>query len=160
MLFNPARAVQARELTQLQTVLQEQIASFADHIFKDGSPVIGGQISTSKDNPYIEINATELVTQGTSTQLTNIALMVGRHIKGYTDNTFATETGALAEVIQIDDNSSDATVAAGRLRLHLRMRGGLFSGSDYFRTFDYSDSENALPKEEYHFCDHKEAANL
>jgi len=41
MLFRPGHAVQARELTQLQTVLQNQVGSFADHIFRDGSKVTG-----------------------------------------------------------------------------------------------------------------------
>ena len=37
VLFRPAFAVQARELTQLQTILQNQIERFGEHIFKDGS---------------------------------------------------------------------------------------------------------------------------
>ena len=34
VLFKPAYAVQARELTQLQTILQNQIEQFGDNIFK------------------------------------------------------------------------------------------------------------------------------
>jgi len=45
VLFKPGYAVQARELTQLQTLLQNQIAKFGSHIFKDGSQVFGGGIS-------------------------------------------------------------------------------------------------------------------
>ena len=37
VLFKPSFAVQARELTQLQTILQNQIEQFGDHIFKEGS---------------------------------------------------------------------------------------------------------------------------
>ena len=33
-LFKPGYAVQSRELTQLQTTLQDQIKKFGDHIFK------------------------------------------------------------------------------------------------------------------------------
>ena len=36
VLFKPGVAVQARELTQLQTILQDQIDKFGRHIFKDG----------------------------------------------------------------------------------------------------------------------------
>ena len=39
ILFNSGRALQARELTQLQTILQEQIRRFADNIFLDGAAV-------------------------------------------------------------------------------------------------------------------------
>jgi hypothetical protein len=45
ILFRPGYAVQARELTQLQTILQAQIERFGDHIFENGSLVLGGQIS-------------------------------------------------------------------------------------------------------------------
>jgi hypothetical protein len=43
MLFKPGYAVQARELTQLQTILQKQVERFGNHIFKSGSVVTGGQ---------------------------------------------------------------------------------------------------------------------
>ena len=44
VLFRPAFAVQARELTQSQTILQNQIEKFGDHMFKQGSIVIPGGI--------------------------------------------------------------------------------------------------------------------
>ena len=37
VLFRPAYSVQARELTQLQTILQNQITKFGEHIFQNGS---------------------------------------------------------------------------------------------------------------------------
>lgn len=40
ILFKPGFAVQARELTQLQTIIQDQIQKFGNHIFKHGSVVI------------------------------------------------------------------------------------------------------------------------
>ena len=43
MLFKPGYAVQARELTQLQTILQKQSERFGNHVFKNGSVVTGGQ---------------------------------------------------------------------------------------------------------------------
>jgi len=47
-LFKPGTAVQARELTQLQTVLQNQIERMGSHIFENGSVIIGGGIGESK----------------------------------------------------------------------------------------------------------------
>ena len=44
LLFRPGRAVQARELTQTQTVLQDQITKFGNHLFKDGSRVTGAEV--------------------------------------------------------------------------------------------------------------------
>jgi hypothetical protein len=45
VLFKPASPVQARELTQLQTILQNQIERFGQHFFKEGAMVIPGQIA-------------------------------------------------------------------------------------------------------------------
>ena len=44
VLFRPAFAVQARELTQSQSILQNQIERFGDHMFKQGAMVIPGQV--------------------------------------------------------------------------------------------------------------------
>ena len=66
MLFKPGYAVQARELTQLQTILQKQVERFGNHIFLNGSVVTGGQtvfqntsylnVSTSFAGTAVEIN--------------------------------------------------------------------------------------------------------
>ena len=45
ILHRPAYAIQTRELNQLQSILQGQIDRFGRHIFKDGSPVLGGQLT-------------------------------------------------------------------------------------------------------------------
>ena len=50
ILFVPGTAVQARELTQLQTILQNQIDRLGEHIFKEGSIVRGGELNF--DNKY------------------------------------------------------------------------------------------------------------
>ena len=44
ILFKPGFAVQARELTQSQTILQDQISKFGAGIYVDGSKVTGGNI--------------------------------------------------------------------------------------------------------------------
>ena len=41
VLFRPGVAVQARELTQLQTILQNQIERFGDNIYKTGTIIRG-----------------------------------------------------------------------------------------------------------------------
>lgn len=43
ILFKPGRAVQARELTQIQSMLQNQIAQMGTNIFKDGTLIKGGE---------------------------------------------------------------------------------------------------------------------
>ena len=44
ILFRPGKAIQARELTQLQTTLQNQVSAHGDHTFKDGSVVVPGAV--------------------------------------------------------------------------------------------------------------------
>ena len=55
ILFRPGRAVQARELTQSQTLLQDQLQKFGDHIFKDGSRVTGAQLFSIGEGDIAEI---------------------------------------------------------------------------------------------------------
>ena len=47
-LFRPGFAIQARELTQLQSALQNQIEKHGQHVFKEGAMVIPGQISFNR----------------------------------------------------------------------------------------------------------------
>ena len=44
ILFKPGTPVQARELTGIQSVLQDQIEKFGSHVFKDGTSVTGGGV--------------------------------------------------------------------------------------------------------------------
>jgi len=45
ILFRPGSAVQARELTQIQSLLQGQVSHIGDHLFKDGAQIIPGDIT-------------------------------------------------------------------------------------------------------------------
>ena len=54
ILFRPSFAVQARELTQLQSILQNQIKRHGDHVFKQGAMVIPGQLSIDTNVSYIK----------------------------------------------------------------------------------------------------------
>ena len=58
ILFKPGYAVQARELTQSQSILQDQVTKFADNIFKQNSPVTGGQITSNLNCSYVKLQQT------------------------------------------------------------------------------------------------------
>ena len=58
ILYRPGYAVQARELTQMQTILQNQIKRHGDHIFKEGAMVIPGQVSIDNSISYIRLEST------------------------------------------------------------------------------------------------------
>jgi hypothetical protein len=55
ILFRPATAIQARELTQVQSTLQNQIESFGNWAFRNGDIVSGCSISDVPILPYIRL---------------------------------------------------------------------------------------------------------
>jgi len=55
ILFRPSVAVQARELNQLQTILQNQISRLSDYSFKDGSIVDGVHITYRSKLPFVRL---------------------------------------------------------------------------------------------------------
>ena len=89
VLFRPGFSVQARELTQLQTILQNQVERFGRHVFKEGTLVIPG--ATVYTDEYY---AVKLQSQISGTDITpQIQDYVGKRIAG-------TTSGVVAEVIQ------------------------------------------------------------
>ena len=58
ILYRPSYAVQGRELTQTQSISQEQIKKFGDHIFKNGAMVIPGQVSYDNQIIYHKMKQT------------------------------------------------------------------------------------------------------
>ena len=56
VLFKPGHPIQARELTTLQSILQNQIEQFGSHFFKEGAKVIPGQLKYNSNFYCVEIN--------------------------------------------------------------------------------------------------------
>ena len=56
VLFKPGYPVQARELTSLQSILQNQIEKFGQHFFKEGSKVIPGNTGYNRIYYGVQIN--------------------------------------------------------------------------------------------------------
>ena len=55
ILFTPAKAVQARELTQLQTILQNQVEKFGSNIYKEGTIISGVNLTARDDLFYVKL---------------------------------------------------------------------------------------------------------
>ena len=60
VLFKPGFPVQARELTTLQSILQNQVESFGGNIFKEGSMVLPGSVSFDNQFSAVKLNAVNL----------------------------------------------------------------------------------------------------
>lgn len=78
VLFKPGFPVQARELTQLQTIIQKQIERFGRHILKEGSIVYGGQFDIDNQVPYIKIDSTDVGSNVISPGSYKGAILYGR----------------------------------------------------------------------------------
>ena len=75
ILFRPAFAVQARELTQSQTILQNQIEKLGDHFFKNGAMIIPGEIGY--DLNYYAVKLTSIDSSNTLAHFTNGTELTG-----------------------------------------------------------------------------------
>jgi hypothetical protein len=89
ILFKPGVAVQARELNQLQTILQNQVSRFGNHIFKPGSMVIPGNIKFDNNVNFVKLLSTF---NTTDIDVTNY---LGREMIGQT-------SGLRAKVINVE----------------------------------------------------------
>jgi hypothetical protein len=78
VLFKPGTPIQARELTTLQSILQNQVEKFGKHFFKEGSMVIPGQIGYDSEYSYVQIDDTHLGIPVSA----YIDKFVGKSIKG------------------------------------------------------------------------------
>lgn len=98
VLFKPGYSVQARELTQTQSILQNQISNFADNIFSQNTPVKGGKVTTNLQCNYIKLN----------TQYNGVPVIAGNFL-----NTLITDsTGQiLARVVATAEATGTSTSA-------------------------------------------------
>ena len=58
ILFNSGRALQSRELTQMQTLIYEEMGRMGSNIFKDGAVVNGGGVSMNNAYHFVKIAST------------------------------------------------------------------------------------------------------
>ena len=57
MLFRPGYSIQARELTQLQSILQNQVEQFGKYAFKQGELVIPGEVGFNKKLHFVKLSS-------------------------------------------------------------------------------------------------------
>ena len=102
VLFKPGHPIQARELSTLQSILQNQIESFGSHMFKEGSIVIPGGVTYDSNYSSVRINSTHLGID-VNVYANNL---VGKKLRGQT-------SGVVAEVdkwMDIGDDITDLTL--------------------------------------------------
>jgi hypothetical protein len=91
VLFKPGQPVQARELTTLQSILQNQIEQFGDHFFKEGSIIIPGNINYIDNYYAVEIQESYLG----SLVLSYLPYLIGKTIRGSNSGVRAIVVGVI-----------------------------------------------------------------
>ena len=108
ILFRPSNAIQARELTQLQSILQNQVERFGNHVFDEGALVMGGTVTVNTLYEAVKVNATNPNGSGTETTETYRTSSVGKYFQGQT-------SGVVGKII----NSVAATSSGDPLTLYV-----------------------------------------
>ena len=134
VLFKPGLPVQSRELTTLQSILQNQVEKFGKHFFKEGAVVIPGQIAYDPEYTCVQIDDSHLGIP-VSLYLENL---IGKKIKGET-------SGVTAKVEQYIDNR---TSTKGAYTLYIKYVSS--SDTDFSRK-SFADGENLLLEEDMNY---------
>lgn len=69
ILFNSGRSLQARELTQMQTIIQEQIKRFGNNQFKEGAAVNPTEKILNNAYEFVKLNTSSLTLPANTTPL-------------------------------------------------------------------------------------------
>ena len=102
VLFKPGFPVQARELSTLQSILQNQVETFGSHIFKEGSIVIPGSCTFDGQYYAVQVNPTHLgVDIGAYA-----SQVVGKIIKGQTSGVTAKVINYISATQSDNDNDT------------------------------------------------------
>ena len=153
ILFRPGYAVQGRELTQLQTILQKQVQRFGDSIFQNGSMVTGGEITFyGADSAIRHMNLSSSYTASSFNQkyVQSLTTLLGASAQAYvltTDESNTTEPPTLIinplnnfkfadgdTIYDINANTTSAIVAtsSGGTASAVSINEGVYYYNGYF----------------------------
>ena len=107
VLFRPGYSIQARELTQLQSILQNQIESFGKYAFKQGELVIPGEVGLNTKLPFVKLSSVSEIPVNQDGQIVykkyDIRGLKGQSLKGLTSGV----TASVVEAKLATDSSND-----------------------------------------------------
>ena len=88
ILFRPGYSIQTRELTQLQSILQNQVESFGKYAFKQGEMVIPGEIGLNTKLDFVKLSSVSEVAINDGNDIVykkyDITQLVGQTVLGLT----------------------------------------------------------------------------
>ena len=134
VLFKPGTPVQARELTTIQSILQDQIEKFGQNMFKEGSVVIPG--SVAYDNSYYAVKL-ESTFFGVPVE-SYFDKLVGLEIKGKSSGV----TAVVKSVLKASKSTQNTTT------LYVKYRA---SNANDKTTQTFQDGENLITLSDFTF---------
>lgn len=161
ILFHPGRPLQVRELTQIQSLINEYDKNYLDTVFKNGSVIEGCSLSLILvDNDYIHINEGLVYFDGTcfktdeiffeitndlnsillSNQNINLHIIVKYNIVNNDDDGSDEKNALLDPAISYFDNES--IIGADRLRITFELMLSIVDSSDNIIYF-FQDGTNS-----------------
>jgi len=116
VLFKPGYPIQARELTTLQSILQNQIEKFGQHFFKEGAKVIPGNIAYNNlyyaielNNEYLGVDISQYLSQIVDRRITGRTSGVSAVVKQYLRSDQSERGNATLYVSYIGSSTLDNT---------------------------------------------------
>ena len=98
ILFRPGYSIQGRELTQLQSILQNQVESFGKYAFKQGELVIPGEVGLNTKLDFVKLSSVSEVAVSEGDDIVykkyDITQLVGQQLRGLTSGVLATVLSA------------------------------------------------------------------
>jgi len=133
VLFNAGRALQARELIELQTIIQEEISRFGGNIFKEGALVKPGGVTVDNKVEFIRVTENSVIppdiqaiTTESGIKAKVLSVVDKTAYVQYTD-TLSVGGGETSPRISVGDDTEAGTVAASGLSTW-----AYFASGDYF----------------------------
>ena len=98
VLFRPGYSIQSRELTTLQSILQNQIESYGKFQFKQGELVIPGEVGFNNNLNYVKLSSVSEVAINDGGEIVfrkyDIKTLVGQKVRGITSGVVASIVAA------------------------------------------------------------------
>ena len=128
ILFRPGYSIQARELTQLQSMLQGQLESVGNSMFKQGQMVIPGEVSYTDTYEYVKLSSVSQVAQNINGAINfvkyDIAQLVGKIIVGQTSGVKAFIDNYAYETTLDSDTIFVKYISSGSDNIDVKFRQG------------------------------------
>ncbi len=94
ILFRPGYSIQTRELTQIQSILQNQIESYGKYAFKQGDLVVPGEVGLNTRLDYVKLSSISEVAVNEGNDIVykkyDITQLIGLKLKGLSSGVIAT----------------------------------------------------------------------